>query len=269
MWNKLHRSQSRGKDPNALGAKFPPKGLSAEERELFHCGVVSGRAASKVRANLTFYESLTPTSDLMKMNSFLNYVVFYGDTVTSEDVAVILKCLQSRGPASVGGVDGKVPVWGNQETFQVGHWAYYALLATQTGQQLAWLLAKHKSPEDLGIKLLRSVTIFATDSMLTGQELPLKWPVLVWQLSGYDEGLIVQARQLELDYTDEDTGMHKATPQYRWKLPNIECPRLCADSSTMFPRVMLPSPYTWVGNEWPGNILFKEYYSKPPLVASM
>jgi hypothetical protein len=73
--------------------------------------------------------------------------------------------------------------------------AFYSLLATELGQNITWFLAKRKDPSMFGHLMLESVTIFVTDSVRSvkdggGRQEIVKWPVLVWKVVRFDEGLL-------------------------------------------------------------------------------
>jgi hypothetical protein len=260
LWNSLHIAATRS--PNYVGNKFAPSEASFEEQELFRSGIVSGRHASPKRAELAFYQSIGHATDLPRMKSFLNFVMFSGKAVTMADISVIRRCLTSRCLLAEA---GKAPVWGFHETFQVGHWAFYALLAGDAGHKVATLLNQHKSLDEFGHRWIQSVTVFAADCPMLintpqGQKTVLvKLPVLLWEINDFNEGFKAFPRQVELQFVDHRTRKHEKGPN-GWKFPNIDFPRLAAETSKMMPRVVLPSTYTHSEECLPGNVIFSEKY---------
>ncbi|KAK4552456.1 hypothetical protein LTR86_010299 [Recurvomyces mirabilis] len=94
--------------------------------------------------------------DIVQMKPFLNWYVV--QAVEDEKMReVVASCLHSRG---WGGYEKGWPRWHNQETFSVGHWCFYALLAQPINRSVAFLLIQHKSPVMLDRKMLKSVSIF-------------------------------------------------------------------------------------------------------------
>lgn len=155
-WTTLHNA---GASPNSFGDEFPPEQARPADRDRFRSQTASGRYRSEEGADLSFYQSIDITVDLPRMKSFLNYVIFSDKTIQPAEEPMILTCLQSRIPDV-----GLAPVFGYHETFECGHWAFYAMLSTLIGRDLVWFLAEHKSDGDLGHKLIQSVTLFAADN---------------------------------------------------------------------------------------------------------
>lgn len=200
-----------------------------------------------------------------RMKSFLNYVIFYGDAIGPEDVAVMQRLQTSRRPSTDG---SRFHVWGYHETFQVGHWGFYAMLGTFMGSNLASMLAEHKGEDGFGHKTIESCTIFAVDSVLTDSRTQqprkqlVKWPAVIWKIVDFNADLQRQAKQTESNYVDDNTGQHKhedGQPE-NFMFPDIECTRLAAPYASVCPRVVLPSTLT---SEWdflPGNMIHTERY---------
>lgn len=121
QWMELHDHWRKG-----FGMQFPRKKISPQDRARFHVDVVSGRLASPHRQMLKFYEDLDDDK-LRDMKGFLNYVMFTSNTIISDEIPLIARCLASRDSKNVKG--GRAPVFGCHETFQVGHW--YVLLSSR------------------------------------------------------------------------------------------------------------------------------------------
>lgn len=155
-WSTLHNA---GATPNFLGDEFPPWEASPADHDRFRSQTTAGRYRSDESADLNFYQSIDSTADLPRMKSFLNYVIFTDKSIEPDETAHIQTCLQSRIPHA-----GRAPVFGYHETFQCGHWAFYLMLSTRMGIDLAFFLAEQKSYADLGHKMIQSVAIFVADA---------------------------------------------------------------------------------------------------------
>lgn len=124
---------------------------------------------------------------------------------------------------------------------------FYVLLSTKMGEQLVWFLAKHKAR--LGHKILKSVTVFAADSIITPpgfqNELPdlVKWPVLIWEVVDYDPKLVEDKKRVENAYVD-DNGNHKLDQDGDVICPNIRYDPIAGGAGgkcLTVPRVFLPA----------------------------
>jgi hypothetical protein len=111
---------------------------------------------------LSYYKEANPEIELTTtdfrghMQNWLNYIVV--QNIRGVDAVSILEvCLSSRGIR----IEEK-PSWDRRQTFGIGSWHLYALLATEENSWIAWLLAQHKgfSEAGLGNKCLSSVTIW-------------------------------------------------------------------------------------------------------------
>lgn len=263
-WSVLHNA---GPHHNTLGSEFAQPDAPRILNDKFRQRIASGRPASTTGAGLSFYQSIKKHIDLPLMKPFLNHVIFCGSAVKFDDSAIIQACLESRGSNA-----GKAPLWGHHETFDIGHWAFYAMLSTRIGKELAWFLAEHKSLNGLGHKLISSVTIFAADTSMTvpgpdGSPIArlIKWPVVLWHVVDFDGTLITKKIDLEKKYTirhdhEQNRRLSDQDKPRPWVFPNIACPQLATGTSPEFPRVVLPSSMTYEGNALPGNIVFSELY---------
>ena len=222
---------------------------------------VSGRKRSGQRADSEYYQSIDSedATVLPQMKPFLNYVSFSGETIAREDVSIIRACLASRQTNT-----SQAPVWGYHETFQIGHWAFYALLSTTVGTELTKLLYEHKTPQHLGKKVVRSITVYAADSYFrqtppgVDNMIQVKWPVLLFHIGDFDEDTKRRRQQIEKLYVG-NTGDHKQTHGF-YNFPEIAYQRLAAETSDTCPRIVLPSTMTWQGASFPGNSIFAERY---------
>jgi hypothetical protein len=142
-----------------IGAQFPPDEPSSKQEQdnekSFQCARVSGRPPSDKRQALKFYRGIAE-SDQAQMLPFLNYIICFKRAITDQRVTVIQRCSQSRSPQAS---RGHGPVWGHHETYGIGHWGFYALLATHAGQNICWFLGQWKSPKLLGHKILKCATL--------------------------------------------------------------------------------------------------------------
>ena len=225
---------------------------------------VSGRLPSPKRAGLNdFYRSIDsddPNATILPhMKYFLSYVSFSGEAITKDDVAIIRKCLGSRQAYT-----SEAAVWGYHDTFQVGHWAFYALLSSKVGTELVKLLTEHKLPHNLGKKFVHSITVFAADCRMdknppgTGTAL-VKWPVLLFEICKFN-GDASDRREVESRYVDADGNHMRTTNGQRWQFPGILCPQIGAPESRVCPRIVLPSDATYDGKGFPGNRIFSQLY---------
>lgn len=254
-WSALHSTETSW--AQWLTKAFPPHSPPTESQDL---QTVSGRSSSIWRADLKFYQSINHTTDVPRMRSFLNYVIFCGDAVSNEDVSTIRRCIGSRQHN-----DHQAPVWGFHHTFTNGHWAFYALLATHAGTNLVKFLYEHKSPDELGKKVVRSITVFAADSVMTFltagntyHEL-VKWPVLLFEIGDFSEDTVRLRRDMEAKYNAVPKQDKHGRKTYEF--PNVECERLAAATSGhLLPRIMLPSNMTYWQELLPGNMIWAEKY---------
>ncbi|KAK5123886.1 hypothetical protein LTR85_002082 [Meristemomyces frigidus] len=153
------------------------------------------------------------SAQLKSMLPWLNWIVVSSIQSPPETLTIISVCIASRGFKN-----GAVSTWDNRQTFIIGHWCYYALLACKNNYGLAWLLIQHKGASSLGHKAFRSVTIFWGDDGANPQL--ASWPTLIWQVAdmAYNPGALltvkngVEARwmnfQVVMNYEDlpVDTG---------------------------------------------------------------
>ncbi|KAK4561164.1 hypothetical protein LTR86_005119 [Recurvomyces mirabilis] len=120
------------------------------------------------------------SQSLAEMRAFLNYVVVQ-NVNHKETLHVVASCLKARGEDLAEG--SPRPVWNSHQSYQLGHWCFYALLAQPSGQSVAWLLIQHKTEKALGLKRLRSVTIFFGDPVADGSNSESSsFPTLVWEV---------------------------------------------------------------------------------------
>lgn len=183
-------------------------------------GMVAGRLVSNLRQPLSFYRKMPRRymKDTM-MTQWLRYIICYGSFVPSDVVPVVQRCLQSRNPTLA--KQGMAPLWGYHETFYHGEWGYYALLGTTMGRYVAFLVARNKREDCLGMSLLDSVTVFAADSVRELQRdhyqdpkrsVLVKWPVLIWHVLPYNEHSIDNAKRFEPFYLDS-YNQHRQTAE--------------------------------------------------------
>ena len=132
------------------------------------------------------------------------------------------------------------------------------------GQQLVWFLAKHKNTGLLGLQMLKSVTIFAADSVRTmshsegGRRTELvKWPVVIWEITPHNTELMASVKKTHSLYINPDN-THLRGPNGNWAFPNIPCPQLAAKYSNFFPRVELPLADITYTAQTPGNAVIDE-----------
>ena len=123
-----------------------------------------------------------------QLKDFLNYVVVQGNR-SKETIDLVVRCLASRGHS-----EDYIPGWGHHETFQIGHWSFYALLGTDTGERIINLLSRHKQDKELGHKMLKSVTIFHAITPIEGftaeeYDKYIRWPALIFEVVDYDQTL--------------------------------------------------------------------------------
>jgi hypothetical protein len=140
--------------------------------------------------------------------------------------------------------------------------AFYALLATDIGQEIAMFLSRHKRSRDFGHRVIRRVSIFAADSNksvntpLGTQSLLIKWPVLIWEVVPFNEEYVAQARALEGAFLDDDR-VHKRGPDGEALFPFMAACRLAEDSPKDIPRICLPDAELHVSRQTPGNMVFQ------------
>lgn len=86
---------------------------------------------------------------------------------------------------------------------------FYALLATPANYGIAWLLTQHKTPETLGHKALKSVTIFFGDQTTfkndaDGQmQVRLnQYPTLIWEVVDFSQELATDRLTYEVMWYD-------------------------------------------------------------------
>ncbi|KAK6393920.1 hypothetical protein LTR65_002297 [Meristemomyces frigidus] len=120
-----------------------------------------------------------PTNiQLQTMTSWLNRIVVSIVQSPQEKLETISVCIASRGYKH-----GNIPTWDDRQTFAIGHWCYYALIACKNNYGLAWLWIQHKGSTNLGHKVFKSVTILWGDDEANADPLHTSWPTLVWQVA--------------------------------------------------------------------------------------
>jgi hypothetical protein len=131
------------------------------------------------------------------------------------------------------------------------------------------MLARHKNWPNLGHKILKSVTIFAADSVRTYHKptgrpdmsttettLLVNWPVLIWELGSPEEAFLTQARNLQKEYLDAK-GDRKLGPDGKLRLPKIPCAQIAPQPAKHIPRVYLPDEELRVHRMTPGNVVIR------------
>lgn len=138
------------------------------------------------------------------------------------------------------------------------------MLATYAGESLAMFLARHKKGDCLGRRMIKSVTIFVTDSMITTfdsvrtgkkQQMLLKWPVLIWEIVRFDQAHVDKARQFDVRFL-RSNGDHRLGSNGNPKFPSEENPQLAKDYVTEKPRIALPYQHLRSAKKTPGNMMF-------------
>ncbi|KAI7325645.1 hypothetical protein KC315_g7827 [Hortaea werneckii] len=151
---------------------------------------------------------LKPVDIEKRMLKWLNWIVIQNIKSPGQTVRAIQACLSTRNYNN-----GRLPLWNDRQTFNIGHWCYYALLATPNCRGIAWLLVQHK--EGLGMKVPYSVTIWwPTDN---GQMVDLiDWPSLLWEIKEANDPIIApeKARNEELwGHDDRERNLQIDNPQ--------------------------------------------------------
>ncbi|KAI6805167.1 hypothetical protein KC332_g14452 [Hortaea werneckii] len=120
--------------------------------------------------------------DLEKpMAKWLNYIVIQNIQSPQETHKVISYCMEGWLDLDLSPkyVNGRVPLWNDDFTFEIGSACYNALLATSNCRGIAWFLTQHK--ERLGAKVPFSVKVWwPTDH---GQPIPsIDMPSMLWEI---------------------------------------------------------------------------------------
>ncbi|KAK3048495.1 hypothetical protein LTR09_010159 [Extremus antarcticus] len=159
-----------------------------------------------------------PVSVGPEWSDWLNYVVISG-VKDQASLALILHCLEIRGE------DPKeIPKWEGRQTFQLGHWAFYALLSLPRVQDVVWSLVMYK--DTYSHKMVKSITIFQpvrTDPSDDdeGYYQTSDWPALLLEIIPWNAKKRDAARELEkLWSVSDDTAI--GTP------PNIKCAQIAS-----------------------------------------
>lgn len=126
-------------------------------------------------------------------------------------------------------------------------------------------LARHKRSDLLDHLMVKSVTVFATDTTRTGhgrdgvipdQEVIVKWPVLIWEIVRFDQVLVDQARILDARFL-RSNWEHRLDSNGNPKFPSENNPHLAKDYITEKPRILLDHSDLRSAEETSGNMVFK------------
>lgn len=152
------------------------------------------------------------------MRQWLNYVFITG-VRNQLDIRIMLRCLQSRTlpGQQLGGKD--MPTWSGppyvRQTFRVGSWQFYALLNTESCEDILWALVQGKL--EFGHKVIESITVFRpTEPILpdgvrtTGYHDMVKWPALLREIADFNPSQ--QGQQGHVAQPDRDGIMMNKDP---------------------------------------------------------
>ncbi|GAB1742592.1 hypothetical protein NU219Hw_g8131t1 [Hortaea werneckii] len=183
VWKILRTAQSQGQAKLGIG-------VSRKDFEGFFDRLIPGAHGLP-----------TPGEIEVQMLKWLNWIVIQNIKSPEQTVGAIQACLGSRGYNN-----GRLPLWNDRQTFNIGHWCYYALLATPNSRGIAWLLVQHK--QGLGMKVPYSVTIWWPTDRGQSQVVDLiDWPSLLWEIK---------------DVNDPTIAPEKARNEALWGHDNVE-----------------------------------------------
>lgn len=126
-------------------------------------------------------------------------------------------------------------------------------------------LSRHKKLDCLGHLMIKSVTIFATDSLVPisnpeagrpDQQRLVKWPVLIWKIVPFRQAEATLARQFDQRFL-RSNGDHRLDSDGIPEFPLENNDRLAKDYVSAMPRVVLPLESLRAANQTPGNMVYQ------------